>query len=247
MHQRGAALDMAEELESEALALAGALDEPRHVGDGEADIAGLHDAEVGVQRREGVLGDLRPRGRDRGDQARLARGRVADQGDVGDGLELEGDFALPPGRAEQCETGGLALLRGERRVAESADAAGCRDEAHARLDEVDERLAVGVFDDRADGDRQFEALAERAGAVVAHAEPAVAGVAVRRVVVRQERRDLRVGDEDDVAAVSAVAAVRAGEGLELLAADGHASVAALARAQVERHAVDEGDHVILQG
>ena len=82
--------------------------------------------------------------------------------------------------------------------------------------------------------------------MVAHAEPAVAGVAVRRVVVRQQRRDLRVGDEHDVAAVTAVAAVRAGERLELLAADGDASVAALARAQVERHAVDEGDHVILQ-
>ena len=83
-----------------------------------------------------------------------------------------------------------------------------------------------------------------AGAVVAHAEAAVAGGAVRRVVVRQQRRDLRVGDEHDVAAVTAVAAVGAGERLELLALDRHAAVAALAGAQVQRHPVDECDHAL---
>jgi hypothetical protein len=67
--------------------------------------------------------------------------------------------------------------------------------------------------------------------------------AVRRVVVRQQRRHLRVGDEHDIAAVAAVAAVGAGERLELLAAHGHAAVAALAGAQMERHSVDEGHHV----
>ena len=59
VHERRAALDVAEELEAEPLALARALDEPGHVGDGEADVAGLHDAEVRVERRERVVGDLR--------------------------------------------------------------------------------------------------------------------------------------------------------------------------------------------
>ena len=70
-------------------------------------------------------------------------------------------------------------------------------------------VAVGVLDDGADRHGQLEVLARGAGAVVAHAEPAVAGGAVRRVVVRQQRRHLRVGDEHDVAAVAAVAAVGA--------------------------------------
>ena len=35
VHQRGAALDVAQELEAEALALAGALDQAGHVGDRE--------------------------------------------------------------------------------------------------------------------------------------------------------------------------------------------------------------------
>ena len=103
VHQRGAALDVAEELQPEALALAGALDEAGDVGDGEAHVARLDDAEVRMQGRERVVGDLRARRRDGGDEARLAGRGVADERDVGDGLQLEEDVALPAGRAEQRE------------------------------------------------------------------------------------------------------------------------------------------------
>src|SRR5690606_28761862 len=47
-----------------------------------------------------------------------------------------------------------------------------------------------------------------------------------------------------VAAVAAVAAVRAAERLELLTAHRDTAVAALAGAQVQRHRVDERDHVV---
>ena len=59
VQQRGAALDVAEELEAEALALARALDEAGHVGDRVAGLPRLDDAEVRVQGRERVVGDLR--------------------------------------------------------------------------------------------------------------------------------------------------------------------------------------------
>ena len=100
--ERRAAFDVAEEFEAEALALARALDESWHVGDRVADVAGLDDAEVRVQRRERIVGDLRSSGRDRGDEAGLARRRVADQGHVGDGLQLEEDVAFP---ARGCRAG----------------------------------------------------------------------------------------------------------------------------------------------
>ena len=73
VHERGAALDVAEELEAEALALARALDEAGHVGDRVADVARLDDAEVRVQRRERVVGDLGPRGGDRRDRGSTCR------------------------------------------------------------------------------------------------------------------------------------------------------------------------------
>ena len=244
VHERRAALDVAQELEPEALALARALDEPGHVRDGVPLLPRLDDTEVRVQRRERIVRDLGAGGRDRRDEARLARRGEADECDIRDRLQLEEDVALPAGRAEQGEAGRLALGVGERGVAEPAQATGGRHEAHARLDHVDERLAGLVLDDRADRHEQLERLAGGAGAVIAHAEAAVAGGAVRRVVVRQQGRDLRVGDEHHVTAVTAVAAVGTGERLELLALDRHAAVAALAGAQMQRHSVDERDHAV---
>ena len=243
MQQRGAALDVAEELEAEALALARALDEAGHVGDRVAGLPRLDDAEVRVQRRERVVGDLRLRGAQRGDEARLAGARVADERDIRDDLQLEEDVALPAESSEQREAGSLALGRREGRVAEAALAARGDDEAEAGLGEVDELDAVGILHDGSDRNRKDELLALVAGAVVAHARAAVAARAVRGAVVGQQGRGLRVGDEHDVAAVTAVTAVRAGERLELLAADRHAAVAAVSGTQVKRHLVDEGGHV----
>nr|BFF11553.1 hypothetical protein GCM10025699_28560 [Microbacterium flavescens] len=242
VHQRGAALDVAEELEAQALALARALDEAGNVGDGEPDFSRLHDAEVGVQRGERVVGDLRPRGRDGRDQTGLAGRGEADQSHIGHGLQLELDVAFPSGGAEQREAGRLPLGVRQRRVAEPAEAAGGDDEAHAGVDHVDESLARGILHHRADRHGELERLAGRAGPVVAHAEAAVAAGAMRRVVVREEGGHLGVGDEHDVAAMPAVAAVGAGQRLELLTAHGHAAVAALAGAQMQRHTIDESDH-----
>ena len=139
--------------------------------------------------------------------------------------------------------GALRFVRRERGVAEAALAAGGDDESHARLGEVDELVAVGVLHDGADGHGQLERSRRGAGAVVAHARAAPFSLrAVRAAVVPEQRRDLGVGDEHDVAAVAAVAAVGPGERLELLAAHRHAAVAAVSGAQVQRHLVDEAGH-----
>jgi hypothetical protein len=58
VHQRGTALDVAQEVVAETAALAGTLDEARHVSDGERRVAGGDHAEVRDQRRERVVGDL---------------------------------------------------------------------------------------------------------------------------------------------------------------------------------------------
>ncbi len=121
--QRGAPLDVAQEVVAEAAALAGALDEAGDVGDGEGGVAGRDHAEVGHQRGERVVGDLRPRPRQRRDEAGLAGAGEADQPDVGHHLELEDHGQLVAGLAEQREAGGLALGGGERGVAETAAAA----------------------------------------------------------------------------------------------------------------------------
>src|SRR6478609_4330457 len=107
--QRGATLDVAQEVVAEATALGGTLDQAGHVGDHEGRLAGGDHAEVGDEGGERVVGDLGPRSRDRGDQRRLAGAREADQADVGDDLELEAYDELVAGLTQQREPGSLAL------------------------------------------------------------------------------------------------------------------------------------------
>jgi hypothetical protein len=242
VHQRGAALDVAQELQAQALALGGARDQPGDVGHGVAHVPGLDHAEVGHERREGVVGDLGPGGADGRDQARLPGGGVPHQGHVGDGLELQHDVPGVPGRAQQGEAGGLALDRGQRRVAQAALAAGGRDELRTLAHEVGQDVAVLVLDHGAVRHGEDEVLPLVAVAHVALAGPAVLGRAVGGVVVVEQGGGLPVHAQDHAAPVAPVAAVRAAERLELLAEDGHAAVPAGTAGDVQDDAVYETGH-----
>jgi hypothetical protein len=65
---------------------------------------------------------------------------------------------------------------------------------------------------------------------------------VGAVVIIQQRGDLGVSNEDDVAPVPAITAVWATEWLELLPANRHATVPAVASAKVNNNIVDECRH-----
>ena len=78
--------------------------------------------------------------------------------------------------------------------------------------------------------------------VLALAVDAVVGPAVRVVAEGQQRGDVVVGDQPHVAALAAVAAVRAAEGDRTLAAERHAAGAAVATAHVQLALVDELGH-----
>ena len=122
---------------------AGALDEPGDVGDRRPAlilVAEVHDAQVRLERRERVIGDLRLGGRQRREQRGLAGVRQADQADVGDEPELEAQPGLRPGLALLGVPRRLVGGRLEVRVAEAA-ATPARD--HRPLpdrDEIGEQL-----------------------------------------------------------------------------------------------------------
>ncbi len=95
VQQEARALQVAQEPVAEARAVGGALDQAGNVGDDEAAVrVGAHDAEVGRERRERIVGDLRPRRRHRADERALAGVGHAEQADVGQHLELE--LQAPP-------------------------------------------------------------------------------------------------------------------------------------------------------
>ena len=73
MHEHFRPLEMPQELMAEAEAAVRAFDQSWHIGHDEAAIvAQPHDAEIGRERRERIVGDLRTRGGDARDQRRLA-------------------------------------------------------------------------------------------------------------------------------------------------------------------------------
>ena len=109
-------------------------------------------------------------------------------------------------------------------------------------DEVGQHRAVGILDDGALGHGQDEVGTVTTVALVARTGLAVGGLAVRRVVVVEQRGGLRVDGEDDRATAPAVAAVGATERLELLTLDRCDAVAAVSCSDVQHDAIDEGRH-----
>ena len=192
---------------------------PGDVGHGEPGGAGLDNSQIRHQCGERVVGDLRPRGRHGCDQARLAGAREAHQPDVGDRLELEHDIGLDARFTEQGKARRLATRRCEGGVAEAAGTTGSDHPPGAVAGEIGDLDAVRTDDDGAVRHRQLEVLAVGAAAVAAHPGLAVTGLAVRAVVVVEQRGDVAVDDQDHVTAASPVATVRAAERLELLTVD----------------------------
>ncbi len=240
--QHGAPLEVTQEVETEPLALARTGNETGHVGNGERGLTARDDPEVRHQRRERVVGDLRLSRRQHRHERRLSRAGEPDQADVRDGLQLENQIAFLAVLAEQGEAGRLAGARGESGVPEATATAGRRLEPGALPDQVGENPAVLVQHDRAVGNAQDQVLADGAVTVAAGTLCSVAALRVRMEVEVEQSVDAGVDDQDDVAAVPAVTAVGAAEGLELLPMHGRASVAALSCTDVQSDAVDEARH-----
>ena len=160
-----------------------------------------------LERGERVVGDLglgRAHGRD---QRRLARVREADERGVGQQLQLELQPPLLAVLALLGEARRAARVRQEARVAAPALPAARREPRSPWLHEVGEQLAVRRRHDRALGHVDDEVGAALAVLLLARAVRSRARLAVRMVAEREQRRDVAVRPQPDVAAAAAVAAV----------------------------------------
>ena len=205
-------LDVAEELVAEAPALRGRPSmRPGDVGDDELVLVEADDAEVRLERGEGVVGDLRLGRAELAEiRGRLPGVREADEGGVGDELQLEAEPALlavlallgearrPPGVGQEA---GVAPARPGRRGRRGTSRRGGR----GRRGPSPSRSRTIV----PSGTATTEVDAGAAGALVARAVGAGGGPAVGVVAEGEQRGDVAVGPEPDVAALAAVAAVGA--------------------------------------
>ena len=127
--------------------------------------------------------------------------------------------------------GGLVGGGLEIGVSEPAIAAREQHDALADFGEIGNQRFVVVFEHlRADGDAQDGILAIGAGAVLAHAVSAGGGLEVLLVAIIDKRVEAIDAFDDDIAAASAIAAVRPAELDELFTQEGDDATAAIARA-----------------
>ena len=121
-----------------------AFDQARHVGDHEAAVVAQADhAEIRRQRRERVVGDLRPRRRDARDQRGLAGVGETDEPDVGEQLQLETEILFFARLARLHFSRRAVRGRREPRVAHAA-ASAAGDEHALAFDARGRRAAAAV-------------------------------------------------------------------------------------------------------
>ena len=224
---------MAEELSAETRAEVRAFDEAGHVRNDVGFLIGLladsDYAEVGFEGGEGVVGDFGFGSGNAGDERGLTGIGVSDQANVGEELELETEQALFSGASELVFTRGLMGRSCEVLVAATASAAFGNDNTIVRRLEVMDQLTGFLIVERgADGDLKDDGFAIEAGAIGSHAVLAALRLVFGVVAEVNERVVLLGADHDDIAAPAAVAARGAAAGDELLTAEGHAAVAAVA-------------------
>ena len=186
-----------------------------------------------------VVCNLGARLRHNGKKRRLADIREADEADVGQQLQLEHDIVLLALKARFGKTGRLTGRRCEVLVAPAASAALAEDEIGGVGHILDELVRFRVAHDGAarHADREILALlAELARALTVHA---VVGDVFALVAKVHQRGHVVVDNEDDVAAVAAVAAVGAARGDVLFAVERHRAIAALARAAEDARLINK--------
>ena len=240
-------LDVAQELQAQAPALAGSLDEAGDVGHDELGavpaLPDPHDTQVRDQGRERIVGDLRLGRADAADEGALAGVGEADEGHVGHELQLEPEPMLLAGLTLLGEARRPALVAQELGVAPPSPTPGSSQEAVAVAGQVGQGdVAVELVDDRALRDVDLEVGAPLAVQVLAPAVGTTGRPPVRMVAEGQQRGDVAVGHQPDLAAAAAIASVGAAVGDRTLPAEADAARAPVPAADVESALVDEGGH-----
>ena len=241
VYQQPAAVDVPQKVVPQPGALARALDDAGDVRQHEGHVlVHIHHAQVGEERREMVVGDLRVRVGDHGEQRALAHVGEAHEPHVGQQLQLQQYAVALPGQARLGKAGDLARGGGEVLVAPAAAPAAAGHIVLAGGHVVHYRAAVRVAQKRAARDAQYDALAVLAGAALALAVLAVPGDELALIAEVHQRGHVAVGLKNDVAAAAAVAAVRPAGRHVFLAVEGHRPVPALTGADFYSYLVNKG-------
>jgi len=203
--------DVAEELMAQPLPVACPLDQPRNVGQHHLEpIIHPHHAEVRLEGREGIVGDLRLGRRDAADERRFPDVREADDGNVGHQLELEPEPPLFAVLALLGERRRPSLVAQKPRVASATLPCLRCEPAVTMVEKIGQRLSARMIEhDGTLRDLDLEVAPPGAVTIAATAMHATLTFAMRMIPKREQRRHISIGNEPDRAPVTAIAAIRA--------------------------------------
>ena len=209
MDQRGATLDMAKETVANTGAFVGAFDQAWNIREHKAlALAGVDDAQIGMQRGEGIGCDLRV-----GPAAGRQEGRLARIGQTHQ-PRVRDEFQAQPQPALLALLAGLGVARGllarclEMGIALAAASAARQQHLHALFGHVGEHFLVVLVEDlRAHRHFQDDILAIGAGAVCARAINAALSLEMLLVAVVDERVEPVHGLCPYIAALAAIPAI----------------------------------------
>ena len=245
-HQDPGALDVAQELVPQALALGRPLHQAGDVGHDElrpvAHAADPYDAEVRLEGREWIVGDFRLGRRHGRDQRRLAGVGESHQRHVGHELELHVQPELLALLGLLGEGGSSAAVREEACVPAAALATLGHPETSALDVEVADDGAAALTHDRADRDGHDQVLPPGPVLLGTRAVHAIGGAPEGVVPETEQRRLVHRRHEPHVPAVTAVTPIRAPAVHMGLSAPRHRPGSPITSARVQLGLVDEAGH-----
>ena len=198
MNEQTAAVDVPQEVVSKPRTVGSALDDAGDVRHDEGNaVVNIDDAEVGIERREVIVCDLRMCVRGDRKERGFADVREADKSHIRKELQFENDLVLLTGESSLCKARDLTGRRGKMLVAPAAAAALAENIVLGGGHVLDDLVRLGVADDRAARHLDDEILA--ALALAARAAPVLT---VRRGILSliaevHQRGEIVIHAQDD--------------------------------------------------
>lgn len=206
----------------------GILDDTRDIRDDKRCIEVLYHSENGLESSEGIIGDLGLSLGHNGKERGLTCIRESDKSYVSYELELDIELFLFARYAYACELGSLSYGIGIVHVAEAALATSCNYDFLLIFGKVSNDLSCSkVLDDCSDRHCDTKILSASAVHLAVHALGSVGSYELMLEPEALKSRELGSGIEYDIAALTAVSAVRTAVSYELLCMEGNAAGAAV--------------------
>ena len=247
MSNHACPLDVLQELNPQPMSQVRAFDQPRNIGHNKAMVViRAYHSEPRLQSREGIVGDLRPRRRDPGDQRRFTSVRETRQPHVGEKFQLQPQTVFLAWESGFMLRRRLMRRSGEASVSLPATPAASHHKTVAGLSEIVKHLAgLGVVNDRADGCGYVHRVAVAPFFIATLAVTSALGFVLRIEAEVKKSVVVLAGHQSYVAAAAAVASARTTSGDVFLAAKRQTTVAAVAGFNLNRNFVYEQVAILL--